>query len=136
MMAHADLDHPCLPDRRQLNAPGAPDCSARSGWTQDELAKAEGQSRIWITCHVRFGRFLDFVTTVTNADSPTAALTERRFRDYWKLTDSNDPNERSRFSAGKPASARSARRPRLPMRGRLAQRARTRRSGMAQIPEA
>jgi len=52
---------------------------ARSGWTQEELAKKEHKSR--------FGWFLIFFTNVNNAENSPLNLTERRFRDYWERLD-------------------------------------------------
>jgi hypothetical protein len=66
-----------------------------TGWTQDELAKKEGKSQPWITVRLRFGRFLEFITTVINAQPLPSNLTERRFRSYWERTSGD--NERQRF---------------------------------------
>jgi len=68
----------------------------RSGWTQEDLAKAEGKSRQRITQSLLFGRFLSFATTGSNPPIP-ANLTERRFRSYWEQTDKSEGNERQRF---------------------------------------
>jgi transcriptional regulator with XRE-family HTH domain len=69
----------------------------KSGWTQEELATKEGKSQQWIAQRVRFGRFLDFTTTVVNLEKPLFSLTERRFREFWDKTTTTDDNERQRF---------------------------------------
>ena len=71
----------------------------RSGWTQEELAEKEGKSRQRIVQTLLFGRFLNFATTVANAENVPINLTERRFRSYWQQTDKSDTNERARFVA-------------------------------------
>jgi hypothetical protein len=68
---------------------------ARSRWSQERLAAKEGKSQSWIDYRQRFGRFLNITTTVVIPKS----LTERRFRDYWKRTESIGPNEHKRFPA-------------------------------------
>jgi hypothetical protein len=65
----------------------------QSGWTQEQLAAIESKSRKWIDFRVRFGRFLDFGTTVPIPKN----LTEGRFRGYWERTDRKEGNERIRF---------------------------------------
>lgn len=70
---------------------------ARSGWTQERLAQKERMSRQWVDVRLRFGRFLNFATTVANPENPGKELTERRFRAYWGLTDQSETNERKRF---------------------------------------
>ena len=67
-----------------------------SGWTQEEVSKKKGKSRIWITVRLRFGQFLNFVTTVTTCPKPPRNLTEGRFRGYWEQT--TGTNERQRHS--------------------------------------
>jgi hypothetical protein len=67
----------------------------RSGWTHQELANKEGKSQPWVACKLRFGRFLNFITTGNNSEMP-ANLTERRFRGYWEQT-GEEPDERQRF---------------------------------------
>jgi hypothetical protein len=39
---------------------------------------------------LRFGRFLNFITTVINPESMPANLTEGRFRSYWEQTDATE----------------------------------------------
>ena len=67
-----------------------------SGWTQEEVSKKKGKSRIWITVRLRFGHFLNFVTTVTTCPKPPRNLTEGRFRGYWEQT--TGTNEHQRFT--------------------------------------
>lgn len=71
----------------------------RSGWTQEELAKKEEKTQQWVALRIRFGRFLNFTTTVVNSDSLPKNLTERRFRSYWEQTNKAETNERIRFQA-------------------------------------
>jgi hypothetical protein len=73
----------------------------RSGWTQDQLAAAEGKSQAYVSLRVLFGKFLVFITTVINPEfAPIRAnLTEWRFRAYWKRTKDLGSNERQRFLA-------------------------------------
>lgn len=71
----------------------------RSQWTQEELAEKEGQSQQRIGQSIRFGRFLNFTTTVVNFETLPSNLTERRFRSYWERTDKSEGNERARFTA-------------------------------------
>jgi hypothetical protein len=68
-----------------------------SGWTQDQLAAAEGKSKTHIDRMCRFGRFLSFPPVGGNTAIPPANLTERRFRGYWEQTDKAESNERIRF---------------------------------------
>jgi transcriptional regulator with XRE-family HTH domain len=70
-----------------------------SGWTQEELAKKEGKSRVWVQQRLQFGRFLNFVTTVTNLENAPLGLTEGRFRSFWEQTDSSETNGRIRYQA-------------------------------------
>jgi hypothetical protein len=70
---------------------------ARSGWTQEKLAKKEGKSRQWVAFRLTYGRFLMFATNVANAEKLPNNLTEGRFRDLWFKTDQNEGNERIRF---------------------------------------
>jgi hypothetical protein len=65
----------------------------RSGWTQEELAKAEGKGQQWVSRQMLFGKFLAFTPTGVNPKN----LTERRFRGYWEQTDKTENNERIRF---------------------------------------
>lgn len=69
----------------------------RSGWTQQELAKKEGESQQYISYQLCFGRFLNFTTMVVKADFLPRNLTERKFRKYWEQTDTHQ-NERARFA--------------------------------------
>ena len=54
----------------------------RSGWTQEKLAEKEGTTQQSIAYRLRFGRFVDFTTTVVNFENLPSNLTERRFRGY------------------------------------------------------
>jgi hypothetical protein len=65
----------------------------RSGWTQQRLAGKEGKDQSWISLQVKFGQFLDFMTTVIKLKIGLA-VTERAFRECWKKTEGND---RERF---------------------------------------
>lgn len=67
----------------------------RTGWTQEELAKAEGCGKSRISQWLLFGRFLAFSTSGGNAGKQPRNLTERRFRSYWERTTGG--NERQRF---------------------------------------
>lgn len=71
----------------------------RSGWTQEELAKAEHIGPTFALYRIRFGRFLSFLTTGEKSQSAPRNLTERRFRGYWSRTDMAEKNERIRFRA-------------------------------------
>ena len=39
---------------------------ARSGWTQEELAKKEGRSQNYVSAHLCFGRFVKFIAGRNN----------------------------------------------------------------------
>lgn len=65
---------------------------ARSGWTQEKLAAKEGKSHDWMSLRLRFGRFLNFSTTVENSELPVN-LTEWRFRKHWGQTASHAKDE-------------------------------------------
>jgi hypothetical protein len=69
----------------------------RSGWTQEELAKAERVNQKTISRLLLFGRFLNFRPDGLNAEIPTFSLTEGRFRSYWRRTDKGETNERIRL---------------------------------------
>lgn len=73
----------------------------RSNWTQERLAEVEKQSRIWVTCHLRFGAFLEFVTPVTNPEFAHVCdtLTEGKFRGYWEQTADLGNYPKPRFAA-------------------------------------
>jgi hypothetical protein len=71
----------------------------RSGWTQEELARKEEKTQPWVVYRLRFGRFLNFITTVIKTESLPANLTERRFRALWEQTDKDAPKEEFRFRA-------------------------------------
>lgn len=71
----------------------------RSGWTQEKLAEKEGRSEGWVCQTLRFGNFLNFLTTVSNSESLPSNFTERRFRGYWAATSAAEKNERIRFQA-------------------------------------
>jgi hypothetical protein len=47
---------------------------ARSGWTQEELARKESKTQQWVAYRIRFGRFLHFITAVIKTDSLPANL--------------------------------------------------------------
>jgi len=49
----------------------------RSGWTQEEVAKKESKTQPWVVYRMRFGRFLNFITTVINPESMPPGFTER-----------------------------------------------------------
>jgi hypothetical protein len=66
----------------------------RSGWTPKELAKKEGRERSYIARKLLFGRFLDFVSTNSNAQKLLDNLTERRFRSCWVQTENGDEQDR------------------------------------------
>ena len=70
---------------------------ARSGWTQEKIAKKEGKSQSWITKRLLFGRFLEFSTMVLKPENLPRNLNERRFRELWAKTDQSEGNERIRF---------------------------------------
>jgi len=69
----------------------------RSGWTQEKLAAKEGKSHDWISVRLRFGRFLNFSTTVEKDKIIPANLTEGAFRKLWNQTDKNSPKDEYRF---------------------------------------
>ena len=72
----------------------------RSGWTQEELAAKEATTQQSIAYRMRFGRFLNFITTVINSQFTLPKnLTERRFRSFWDRTEKANGNERARFNA-------------------------------------
>lgn len=66
-----------------------------SGWTQEELGKAEGATQPYIGRKLLFGRFLSFMPS----GHIPRNLSERRFRRYWERTDKTEGNERIRFQA-------------------------------------
>jgi hypothetical protein len=70
----------------------------RSGWTQEQLAKAENKSAFWVSKRLLFGRFLGFLSTDKKLESVPRNLSERRFRSYWEQTDKAEGNERIRFA--------------------------------------
>jgi hypothetical protein len=53
------------------------------GWTQEEIAKVEGKSRIWVVYRLRLARFSAFVTSGYICKFPLHLLSERRFRHAW-----------------------------------------------------
>jgi hypothetical protein len=66
-----------------------------SDWSQEQLARhlarrwGKEVSRQWITCRLRFGRFISFFATTGSKEQPWKLprnLTERRFRGYWERT--------------------------------------------------
>lgn len=87
---------------------------AKSGWTQEDLAKVEGKGQTWINYRLRFGRFLSFITNEINAVPPPTNLTEGRFRKYWENADACGGNERQRFALVAEAIRLDARGPKLP----------------------
>jgi hypothetical protein len=70
----------------------------RSGWTQERLAAKEGVTRQSMDYRLRFGRFLEFATTVAKPENLPKGVTERKFRALWEQTE-KDGNERVRFQA-------------------------------------
>ena len=68
----------------------------RSGWSQSQLAEHEGRSISWVSCRLRFGRFLAYSTNCRIDD--LRRLTEGRFRSLWELTD-KDNTDAARFEA-------------------------------------
>lgn len=69
---------------------------ARSGWTQERLAKKEKVTHQRISQWQLFGRFLEFATTVAKSEIPLLGLTEGRFRSCWAMA-FGASNERERF---------------------------------------
>lgn len=73
----------------------------RSGWTQEQLAEAEGKSTGWTSYQLQFGAFLNFFTTVRISKSAPfwwlPDLTERRFRTFWAAAPDCGGNDRQRF---------------------------------------
>jgi hypothetical protein len=70
---------------------------ARSGWTQDELAQAEGVTPRHIGRMLQFGRFLTFGPDRSKSQNPLlSTLTEWRFRNFWSRTNRRN-NDRQRF---------------------------------------
>jgi hypothetical protein len=72
---------------------------ARSNWTLEELAAAEGKKKTWAEQVLRFGKFLNFSATAEIPESMLVGLSERGFRAYWKAADTFGGNERMRFAA-------------------------------------
>lgn len=58
---------------------------ARSGWTQDMLAKKEGKSQRWISYRLTFGHFLTFSTTVLNLETLPNNLRFGQFLSFWPV---------------------------------------------------
>jgi hypothetical protein len=87
---------------------------AKSGWTQEDLAKKEGKGRTWVVQRLCFGRFLNFVANATNPVPLPRNLTEGRFRKYWDNADPCDGNERQRFALVDKAIRGDAKGPVLP----------------------
>jgi hypothetical protein len=62
-------------------------CQAASRYYEAEI----GKSQLWIAVRVRFGRFLDFITTGNNPEVLPKNLTERRFiqteaAPFWQIS--------------------------------------------------
>jgi hypothetical protein len=72
-----------------------------SGWTQEQLAKKEGQSPSRVAQRLKFGAFLAFLensTMVEKSANPVfKTLSERKFREYWDRVGKTETNDRARF---------------------------------------
>jgi len=56
------------------------------GWTQQRIADKVGKSQNWVCYQLRFGAFLEFITSGDNSTKPPKNLTERKFRGYYERT--------------------------------------------------
>jgi len=78
---------------------------AESEWTQEELAARLKKSQPWITCQVRFGEFLNFITNVIIPQKQASEeiitnvikISEGRFRTLYNQTDKDESGE-ARFA--------------------------------------
>jgi hypothetical protein len=66
----------------------------RSGWTQEQLAQQEQKTQVWVSYQLRFGRFLEIITTVIKSNIDLNSLSERRFRSFWERTERTDTDKR------------------------------------------
>jgi len=71
---------------------------SRSGWTEEQLANKEGRTHQWVSCRMRFGRFLNFANSL--AEPLPKNLSAKKFLDIWEQqTVQKERNERIRFQA-------------------------------------
>lgn len=66
-----------------------------SGWTQERIAEQIGKEQSWVSRHLCFGRFLNFMPTGITLRQD---LTERQFRRYWDATN-QELSEQDRFQS-------------------------------------
>ena len=72
----------------------------RSNWTQERLAEQEKKTQPWVAHRLRFGAFLQYITTVIFEEKPPFELdqlAEWRFRKAWKASDPTETNDRIRY---------------------------------------
>src|SRR5260370_34348862 len=56
----------------------------RSGWPQEQLAKKEGRTHQWVSCRMRFGRFLNFANSLAEPESLPKNFSAKKFLDIWE----------------------------------------------------
>jgi hypothetical protein len=68
-------------------------------WTQEAIAKEMGQTQPWVAYRLRFGRYLENITSGYNSKFRGDFLTERRFRAAWSAVGKGHPKgtEAERF---------------------------------------